>query len=73
MKNNNYRNTGKAMFKVAKCDKSPFCPVAKSCPTDAVSKIKQGFLKIDIAYDAAKCIGCGQCVRVCPHAAFAMK
>lgn len=73
MKNNKYKNSGKAVFKETKCDKSPFCPVTKACPTGAVSRIKLGFLKIDVAYDAAKCIGCGQCVKACPHAAFSMK
>jgi Fe-S-cluster-containing dehydrogenase component len=73
MKNNNYKNSGKAIFKEAKCDKSHFCPVTKACPTNAVTRIKQGFMKIDIAYDAAKCIGCGNCIKSCPHAAFAMK
>lgn len=73
MKNSNYKNFGKAKFKETLCDKSPFCPVTKACPTNAVTRIKQGFLKIDIAYDSAKCIGCGQCIKVCPHAAFALK
>lgn len=63
----------KARFIESKCDRSPLCPVAKVCPTGAVTKVKQGFLKIQVSYDAAKCIGCGKCVKYCPHGAFAMK
>jgi len=25
-----------------------------------------------LAYDAAKCVGCGRCTEVCPHGVFAM-
>ena len=60
-------------YNESKCDQSPFCPVARVCPTGAVTRIKVGFLKSRISYDASKCIGCGKCTRVCPHAAFAMK
>lgn len=63
----------KAVFKESKCDRSPFCPVTKVCPTGAAIKIKEGFLKIRVSYDPEKCIGCGKCIKVCPHAAFAMK
>ena len=63
----------KAVFKESKCDRSPFCPVTRVCPTGAVTRIKEGFFKIRISYDAAKCIGCGKCTKVCPHKAFAMK
>lgn len=63
----------KAIFKEARCDRSPFCPVAKVCPTKAVTLTKLGFLKIQVAYDASKCIGCGKCTQYCPHAAFVMK
>jgi len=73
MKNKNYKSTGKAIFKESKCDKSPFCPVTKACKAGAVTRTKLGFLKIDIAYDKEKCVGCGQCVSACPHAAFEMK
>lgn len=73
MKNNNYKNSGKAKFREERCDKSPFCPVARVCKAGAVSRIKLGFMKIDIDYDPAKCVGCGQCVSACPHGAFSMK
>lgn len=63
----------KAKFNEAKCDRSPLCPVVRVCPTGAVTKIKEGFLKIRVSYDASKCVGCGKCTQVCPHTAFAVK
>jgi NAD-dependent dihydropyrimidine dehydrogenase PreA subunit len=27
---------------------------------------------VTLKYDAAKCVGCGMCAAVCPHAVFAM-
>lgn len=66
------KKTSKAVFKESKCDNSPFCPVARVCPTGAVTRMKEGLLKSRIAYDPEKCIGCGKCTTVCPHAAFAM-
>ena len=73
MKNNNYKGSGKAKFKESQCDRSPFCPVTKVCPTGAVKKIKESFLSIRIGYEPASCIGCGRCVKACPHGAFAVK
>ena len=73
MKNNNYKGSAKAKFKESQCDRSPLCPVAKTCPTGAVKKIKQGFLSIRVDYDPASCIGCGRCVKACPHGAFAVR
>lgn len=63
----------KAKFNESKCDRSPFCPVARVCQTGAITRIKEGFLKTRILYDASKCVGCGKCTKVCPHAAFTMK
>lgn len=73
MKNNNYKGAGKARFKESQCDRSPFCPVVKSCPAGAVQKIKNGFLSIKIQYDPAGCTGCGCCVKACPHGAFSVR
>ena len=73
MKNNNYKGSKKAVFKEAQCDRSPFCPVVKSCPTEAITKKKLGFMSIQVLYDSAKCIGCGNCVKACPHSAFAVR
>ncbi len=73
MKNNNYKNSRKAIFKESRCDKSPFCPVVKTCKAGAVNKVKLGFMKIQIHYDPSKCVGCGQCVSACPHGAFGLK
>lgn len=50
------------------CDGSPFCPVRRTCPVQAVSQ-KNGMLGGTAVVDPAKCIGCGKCVMVCPHKA----
>lgn len=36
--------------------------------------MRQAYLKnvATLRYDPAKCIGCGRCAEVCPHAVFAM-
>jgi NAD-dependent dihydropyrimidine dehydrogenase PreA subunit len=28
---------------------------------------------VTLEYDSSKCIGCGRCLQVCPHAVFAME
>ncbi|MBP6491618.1 MAG: 4Fe-4S binding protein [Clostridia bacterium] len=63
----------KAKFSESKCDRSPLCPVSRVCPTGAVTRVKEGFLKIRISYDESKCVGCGKCAKICPHAAFSLK
>ncbi len=63
----------KAVIDKNKCDKSPFCPVKRICPVEAVAQ-KVSFLKGDTpVVDHEKCIGCGKCVRVCPMGAVKMK
>lgn len=42
------------------CDEAPCIPV---CPTGATFRRKDGI----VALDAAKCIGCKQCVDACPY------
>lgn len=62
----------KAKIDQNKCDKSPFCPVKRVCPVNAVTQ-KVGFLKADTPIiDPDLCIGCGKCVRVCPMKAVKM-
>lgn len=62
----------KAVIDKNKCDKSPFCPVKRICPVNAVNQ-KVKFLKGETpVVDHEKCIGCGKCVRVCPMKAVKM-
>ena len=53
----------------SKCDKSPFCPVVRICPFDAVTQeggfFSKGFPKID----EDKCTSCEKCVAYCPMGA----
>lgn len=47
-----------------RCDNSPFCPVRRVCPKDAVTAVTGGY-----AIDPDKCSECGSCVRTCPMGA----
>ncbi|MGM0396830.1 MAG: 4Fe-4S binding protein [Bacillota bacterium] len=49
----------------AKCDRSPFCPVKRVCPTGAVERA--GFFMGKVIINDEKCIGCGKCIQICPH------
>lgn len=48
------------------CDMNPFCPVARLCPTGAMSIDKKTYRP---TFDHDKCTGCGTCVPACPHGA----
>ncbi|HJX04905.1 MAG TPA: 4Fe-4S binding protein [Thermoplasmata archaeon] len=50
------------------CDRSPYCPVAKVCPTGAFHIDRKTFTP---SFDSSKCTGCGVCVPSCPHGAVA--
>lgn len=64
----------KAYIDPNKCDKSPFCPVKRVCPVQAVSQEKKGFFSMGSAVvDKDKCVGCGKCVEVCPRRAVIMR
>lgn len=64
----------KAYIDPNKCDRSPFCPVKRACPVQAVSQEKKGFFSMASAVvDKDKCIGCGKCVQVCPRRAVIMR
>lgn len=68
MKKNNKSKTNKnkkAFIIEAKCDRSPFCPVKRVCPTGAVQRA--GFFMGQVTINDEKCIGCGKCITVCPH------
>ncbi|MTI49482.1 4Fe-4S binding protein [Sporosalibacterium faouarense] len=60
----------KAIINETRCDQSPFCPVVKSCPVNAIKQEKLGFFKAKTPkVDHDICIGCEKCVRYCPHGA----
>lgn len=62
----------KAVIDQNKCDKSPFCPVKRICPVNAVNQ-KVNFFKSEApVIDQDKCTGCGKCVKVCPMKAVKM-
>lgn len=50
---------------VPRCDGSPWCPAARVCPRGALRRREDGRWEID----AARCTGCGVCVRACPAGA----
>jgi Fe-S-cluster-containing hydrogenase component 2 len=55
------------------CDQSPFCPVKRVCPVNAVTQsggfFSKGFPKID----PEACTGCGKCIQYCPMGAVKIK
>ncbi|SHE77339.1 4Fe-4S binding domain-containing protein [Caldanaerobius fijiensis DSM 17918] len=55
------------------CDRSPFCPAARSCKFDAFKVERHGFFNVKISVDSDKCTGCGVCTRYCPHRAITLK
>lgn len=62
----------KAIINNSKCDKSPFCPVKRICPVNAVTQQGNFFRSETPVVDSEKCIGCGKCVTVCPMRAVKM-
>lgn len=48
------------------CDKSPYCPAARSCPSGALYIDRKTFRP---TFDGDKCTGCAACVSSCPHGA----
>lgn len=55
----------------SKCDKSPFCPSKRVCPTKAI--VREGFFMGRVFVNEENCIGCGKCIQVCPHNAITFK
>ncbi|MCU0860382.1 MAG: 4Fe-4S binding protein [Thermoplasmata archaeon] len=53
-------------FDAESCDRNPYCPVVRACPTGAMYVDRKTFRP---SFDADKCTGCGTCVAFCPHGA----
>lgn len=62
-----------ANINVGLCDRSPFCPVKRVCPVDAVTQEGSFFNSKAPVVDEKKCIGCEKCLAYCPHGAVSMK
>lgn len=69
--NRNSNKEKKAYINQSVCDRSPFCPVKRVCPVNAVEK--KGFFGGEITINKEKCIGCSKCVAYCPHHAVSMR
>jgi len=54
-----------ATIDAAGCDRSPGCPVARICPRGAVQRLTSGPTAGAYIVEAARCTGCGLCVRTC--------
>lgn len=66
------------MHKVAKintmrCDQSPFCPVKRVCPVNAVKQDNGLFKRAYPTIDPNVCTGCEKCLQYCPMNAVEMK
>ncbi len=57
-----------AVINQARCDRSPFCPVKRVCPVNAV----HGSMFKAPTINAEACIGCGKCISYCPMGAVQM-
>lgn len=62
----------KAVINKDRCDRSPFCPVKRICPVEAVTQNVKFFKGDTPVVDHEKCIGCGKCISVCPMKAVRM-
>ncbi|MBS7525657.1 4Fe-4S binding protein [Fusibacter paucivorans] len=57
-----------AVIDANRCDRSPFCPVKRVCPVNAVKANMYGVPEVN----QSECIGCGKCLRYCPMRAVTM-
>ncbi|GAU77143.1 ATP-binding protein [Fusibacter sp. 3D3] len=57
-----------AVIDQGRCDRSPFCPVKRVCPVNAV----KGSMFSAPSVSAEDCIGCGKCISYCPMGAVQM-
>jgi len=64
----------KAVLDITRCDRSPFCPAKRVCPTGAIIQVEKGFTpKATIKIINSKCIGCSKCVVACGLGAISMQ
>lgn len=56
-----------------RCDRSPFCPVKRVCPVNAVTQKRRFFKAETPVIDPDKCIGCKKCINVCPMKAVTLR
>jgi len=61
-------NKNVAIIDGAICDRSPFCPVKRICPVNAVNANMYGVPEVN----PSDCIGCGKCLSYCPMKAVTM-
>ncbi len=58
-------NAKRAFIDPQKCDAKPTCPAKKACPSGAIIRDDHD----EPYYVAPVCVGCRQCLEVCPKSA----
>ncbi len=58
--------TTRIVFEEDACDRNPYCPVTRLCPTGAMHIDRRS---LSPRFDASRCTGCGTCLTSCPHGA----
>ncbi|MHB8172202.1 MAG: ATP-binding protein [Thermincolia bacterium] len=61
-------NVKRAFIDSQKCDAKTTCPAKKACPAGAITRDDHE----ELYYVAPFCVGCRQCLEVCPRNAIIM-